>query len=166
MSVQDDIKKLRDYFSMQYSEPAVLLAYLFGSRVDDSTGPLSDTDIAVLYSENPSDAVKYRLCHELAKMLDSDRIDLVVLNCAPVELKYAVIASGILLYEKSPAERVEFEAHTLSRYGDYLPVLRRQRREIIEESFNETGVQRYRTALGKTERVLEKIRAFQKEVQR
>jgi len=58
------------------------------------------------------------------------------------------------------AVRVEFEATTLSRYGDFLPVLRRQRKEILEEQYDETGIQRYRTALGETQRLLEEIRTI------
>jgi hypothetical protein len=54
--------------------------------------------------------------------------------------------------------RVEFEASTLSRHGDYLPILRRQRKEILEERNYEAGIQRYRTALGQTQRLLKEIR--------
>jgi hypothetical protein len=88
----------------------------------------------------------------------TNRVDLVVLNHAPIELSYAVIVTGTVIYEVNMAVRVEFEASTLSRYGDYLPILRRQRKEILEEHDNETGIQRYRKALGKTQRLLEKIR--------
>jgi predicted nucleotidyltransferase len=158
MPVNGEIKKLHLFFSTQTGQPEVSLAYLFGSRADGSSGPMSDYDIAVLYSEMPPDALRYRLAHELSEAMDTDRIDLVLLNRAPVELKYAVILTGILLYEKSPVERIEFEAHTLDVYGDFLPVLRRQKCEILEERSDEAGIQRYRTALGQTERMLEKIR--------
>jgi predicted nucleotidyltransferase len=158
MTAQDEIKKLSLFFSNQKDKPLVTLAYMFGSRADRSAGQLSDYDIAVLYSEAPPDTIRYRLSHVLAKNLNTDRIDLVVLNRAPIELKYAVIASGILVYEKSPAERVEFESHSLSLYGDYLPILRRQSKEILEERKYEAGIQRYRTALGQTQRLLAKIR--------
>jgi hypothetical protein len=49
--------------------------------------------------------------------------DIVVLNAAPVELASAIIAQGKRLYERDVFTRVEFEADTMSRYGDYLPVL-------------------------------------------
>jgi hypothetical protein len=49
----------------------------------------------------------------------------------------------------------------LSRYGDYLPVLRAQRQSILEEGAHDRRVQRYREALGRTERALGKIRAAQ-----
>ena len=90
----------------------------------------------------------------------TDRVDLVVLNYAPIELRYNVIVTGVVIYEQNPAVRVDFEANTLSRYGDYLPVLRRQRKEILEEHENEAGIQRYREALGETQRLLKKIRTI------
>jgi len=74
-------------------------------------------------------------------------------------LAYAVIAQGRLIYQQSVAERVEFEAKVLSLYGDYLPILRRQRQEILEGGRDEAGVRRCREALRRTERTLAAIRA-------
>jgi hypothetical protein len=76
-----------------------------------------------------------------------------------VELAYAVIAQGQLLYQRSAAERVEFEAKVLSLYADSLPILRRQREEILKDVGKETRIQRYREALGRTEQTLAEIRA-------
>jgi hypothetical protein len=61
-------------------------------------------------------------------------VDLVLLNQAPIELAYRVIAQGKWVYEESRAVRVEYEAYVLGRYGDYLPVLRKQREQILTES--------------------------------
>jgi hypothetical protein len=90
----------------------------------------------------------------------TDRVDLLVLNDAPIELRYAVIVSGIVVYEVNVKTRVEYEALTLSIYGDFLYVLRNQREDILKEGNDETGIQRYRAALGKTQRLLEQIRAL------
>ena len=59
--------------------------------------------------------------HRIAEFPGTDRFDLVVLNRAPVELKYNVVATGKVLYEESRAALVEFEAETLSAYFDSLP---------------------------------------------
>jgi predicted nucleotidyltransferase len=156
--MKSQIKRLENYFSSQEKKQSIELVYLFGSHAGGSEGPISDYDIAALYSKIPSAAERYSLAHKLAILLMTDRVDLVVLNHAPIELRYSVITSGIIIYEENAAVRVEFEANTLSRYGDYLPILRRQRKEILEEHDNETGIQRYRKALGETQRLLEKIR--------
>jgi hypothetical protein len=120
---------------------------------------MSDIDIAVLFTEPPAPESVYRLSHQLSVSLGTGRIDLIVLNRAPVELRYAAIASGVLVFEIDISTRVDFEAQTLGFYGDYLPVLRQQRRDILKESNDESRIQRYREAFGKTERVLEKIRS-------
>lgn len=138
----------------------VILAYLFGSQADGTADPQSDYDIGVLV-RTPSLELWTRLAHEIAALLNVERVDVVLLNRAPVELAYAVIAQGRLLYERSIAERVEFEARVLSLYGDYLPILRRQREEILKGRGHEAGVQRYREALRRTERTLEALGAAQ-----
>ena len=135
----------------------ILLAYLFGSQADGTAGPQSDYDIALLVRQ-PSLALQARLAHEIGIILGTGRVDVVSLNRAPVELAYAVIVQGQLLYQRSVAERVEFEAKVLSLYADYLPILRRQRKEILEDVGKEARVQRYREALGRTERTLAAIR--------
>ena len=153
----DLLKSIKRFFQGLHDKPAVHLAYLFGSSASGKKGPLSDIDIAVLFAEPPTPESVYSLSHQLSICLETDRIDLIVLNRAPVELRYAVIASGILVFEVDTSTRVDFEAQTLSFYGDYLPVLRQQRRDILKESNDESRIQRYRETFGKTERVLAKI---------
>jgi predicted nucleotidyltransferase len=135
----------------------ILLAYLFGSQADGTAGPQSDYDIALLVRQ-PSPALQARLAHEIGIILGTDWVDVVLLNRAPVELAYAVIVQGQLLYQRSVAERVEFEAKVLSLYADYLPILRRQREEILQDVGKEARVQRHREAFGRTERTLAAMR--------
>ena len=152
------IKKLGSLFSCGQKDPSVELAYLFGSHADCTQGPISDYDIAVLFSNPVPPEKAYRVAHKLATLLMTERVDFVVLNRVPIELRYAVVATGIVIYEVSPAVRVEFEASTLSCYSDFLPILSRQKKEILEERNNEAGIQRYRTTLRKTQRLLAEIR--------
>jgi len=154
----DPVQRLIQYLA---GTEQVLLAYLFGSQAEGTAGPQSDYDIALLVRQ-PSLALQARLAHEIGIILGTDRVDVVFLNRAPVELAYAVIAQGQLLYQRSVAERVEFEAKVLSLYADYLPILRRQREEILKDVGKEARVQRYREALGRTERTLGEIRAAQR----
>ena len=147
-------------FSSLKLDPAAELVYLFGSRASNTAGPFSDYDIGVYFSDMPDYHLKYYLGHQVAKVLDTNRIDIVVLNQAPIELRYSVIATGTVIYEITKAARVDFESLTLDLYGDFLPVLRVQREEILKGSNYEAGIQRYRKALGKTRRLLEEIRTL------
>jgi predicted nucleotidyltransferase len=153
----DKFESLRNYLA---SEPQVSLAYLFGSQANGVIGPLSDYDLGVLV-ERPSAELRYRLSYHVGRLMDTDRVDLVLLNQAPVELAYAIIAQGRLLYQRNLALRVEFEAGVLSRYGDYVPILRQQRQDILQGGRHEARVHRYREALGRTERTLAAIGAAQ-----
>lgn len=153
---------LSDLFARIAQANHVRLAYLFGSRAVGRSALQSDYDIAVLF-ETEIDLRKVEvLRHQVCVLLNTDRVDLIQLNRAPVELGYNVIAAGRLLFEASCAARVEFEARTLGLYFDYLPILRRQRTELLKEDNYETGIQRNRTALGKTEELLAQIGTSEK----
>jgi len=156
MSAKPEIaRRLRQFFAEEAARQPVLLAYLFGSRAAGTEKRGSDFDFALLLGEGvPSDEC-YVLAHRLAEHLETDQVDLVVLNRAPIELRYNVVATGHLLYEANPAARAEFEAQTSGCYFEHLPVLRRERQALLDEGEEAyaAGVQRYRAAPGATERM-------------
>lgn len=128
---QDIVSKLRSFFKHIECPPAIHLVYAFGSRVSGRERPLSDYDIAVLFVEMPGRDRICELSHKMSALLMTDRIDLVVLNQAPIELRYAVVAGGKCIYETDLSLRVEFEAQTLSLYGDYLSILANKGRTYL-----------------------------------
>ena len=142
----------------------VSLVYLFGSQLGEATGALSDVDLAVV-SDGVEGSLELQslLSHQFGKAVQPLPVDVILLKDAPVELAYAAIAQGICIYQRDTLTRVEFEADVLSRYGDYLPVLRAQKRAILEEAENDRRVQRYREALRRTDRALGQARAAQKQ---
>lgn len=151
-----DIQHLQQQIqAMIHTQPDIRLVYLFGSQVSGETGPLSDVDLAVLLRHGVSVIQTIsQLEYLFSQLLDGKKIDVIILNQAPIELAYAVIAQGKIVYQHSIAERIEYEAEVMSRYGDYLPFLRAQRQEIVKGTGNERRVQRYREALGRTLRAL------------
>ena len=160
-----ELHELREKIAaLAQTYPAILLAYLFGSRVRGRTGPLSDFDFAILLDRgSQTPALQAQVHHDLALLAGTGRVDVVWLPQAPIELQYAIIGQGVWLYRKNLAVKVEYEADVMSRYGDYLPVLRAQKAAILQEGRRENRIQWYRTALGRTERTLEQIRAAQTE---
>jgi predicted nucleotidyltransferase len=150
-------QKLADVLRHQ---SGVRLVYLFGSQVEGDTGPMSDYDFAVLVDPSVDGRrVVVTLAYELSRVLETADVEVVLLNRAPVELAYAIVAQGTLLVEQDAATRIEYEADVLSRYADYLPVLRAQREDILKGGEHVHRVQRYRAALGRTERSLGQIAA-------
>ena len=160
MSEEGQLQRLRRFFEEMATKHGLIVVYFFGSRAQGRPGPMSDYDFAILFEGEPSMRQRVELAHQLVQLLGTDRVDLVVLNRAPIELKYNVVATGCLLYEASRGWRVEFEAQTLSGYFDHLPILRRWREELIAEGRPEyeAGIQRYRAALGKTQAMLAQAR--------
>jgi predicted nucleotidyltransferase len=156
-----DVQELKDKLStILASLEGVHLLYLFGSRVEGSLGPMSDYDLGMLVDRAADGRhLQAQLAHELACALQTDRVDVVLLNRAPIELAYAIVAQGKVLYERNVATRVEYEAQVLGRYGDYLPVLRAQRDDILRGDDYAHRVHRYRTALGRTRRTIGQIAA-------
>ena len=134
------------------------MVYLFGSRVQGNIGPRSDIDFGVLI-EDPEEREPQcaRLAHEFRKAVGTERVAVVLLDHAPIELAYVVIAQGDCIFQKDEETRVEFEAKILSLYGDYLPVLRAQREDILQGEGHDRRVQRYREALRRTERTLSQL---------
>ena len=156
--------KFNDTKKIFAEEKNILLTYIFGSQVTGKIGQQSDYDFAVFLSQRPSFQFKYKLKNKLLSILDSKQVDLVILNDAPIELKYKVVATGKVIFQKNFIVKTEFEADTLSRYFDYLPVLRAQKKDIlkVKSKGGRYGdrIQRYRATLRKTEEMLNKIRAF------
>ncbi len=100
---------------------SVKLAYLFGSIVRGDANELSDVDIAVMLDESLSKKDMFNeeldLISELTHVLKSDKIDLVVLNDAPLLLKYNIIKNGHVL-KTNEKKRISFETGVMSRYLD------------------------------------------------
>jgi predicted nucleotidyltransferase len=139
--------------------PEISLVYLFGSQVAGKVGPMSDYDLAI-FNTSPSEGFTTQVLfqHALVQLLNTERVDVVLLNRAPVELAYAIISTGELLYQKNTYTRVEFEAGVLGKYGDYLPILRCYKDQITQGDAHAKRVQRYREALGRTQRTLSQAR--------
>ncbi len=142
--------------------PAIVLVYLFGSQAGGVAGPDSDLDLGILV-DHAGDTPEQRagLHYEFARKCPADRVEMLWLNQAPIDLAFAVISQGILLFERDLASRVEFEAGVMSRYGDYLPVLRAQRADLLRGENHAARVQWHREALERTLRTLGEIRASQ-----
>ncbi|MFP3868456.1 MAG: type VII toxin-antitoxin system MntA family adenylyltransferase antitoxin [Desulfobacteraceae bacterium] len=142
--------------------PEVSLVYLFGSQAEGQPGPKSDYDLGVLCNLGQDALQRKTLLHKaLADLVKPASLDVVWLVQAPIELAFAIIRGGKILYQVNLAIRVEFEAQVMSRYADYLPILRTWRQEILAGGQRATRIQWYREALGRTERTLGQIRAAQ-----
>ena len=114
----DKEEKVRELLNKQKH---VKLAYLFGSVAEGKEGKLSDVDIAVFLDESLSKKERFdlqlKLISGLMSILKTDRIDLIVMNDAPLLLKYNIIKHGKILKDNIET-RVKVESRILSDYLD------------------------------------------------
>ncbi|MBI4127029.1 MAG: nucleotidyltransferase domain-containing protein, partial [Deltaproteobacteria bacterium] len=122
----------------EFRHLGVQAAYLFGSRAQGVTGPLSDYDYAVLVEETGhtrGDDLHEKLYDLFASMsprtLENDVIDIVFLKDVGLELRFHVIRYGKVLFDGDQKARLDFETITTLLYCDYRPILDQFDRTIV-----------------------------------
>ena len=85
-------------FEYLESHPTVIFSYLFGSLSKGKPSPLSDVDIAVFLkkAEKVADR-KIEILGRLIEILETDEIDLVVLNTADLPLVMGILKNKKLI---------------------------------------------------------------------
>jgi len=118
LNEMDEEKRVAEFLSKQEH---VKLAYLFGSVAEGKEGKLSDVDIAVFLDESLSKPERFnlqlKLISGLTSIMKTDRIDLTVMNNAPLLLKYNIIKHGKILKEDIET-KIRVESGILSDYLD------------------------------------------------
>jgi uncharacterized protein YutE (UPF0331/DUF86 family)/predicted nucleotidyltransferase len=107
-----------------FAQSPVNAAYLRGALSNRTTfGHLTDVDIAILLMDQikADQFLDYQLYFfsELAKRLESDNIDVMILNQASLLLKLQVIKYGQILYSRDEKQRVSFETKAVMDYLDF-----------------------------------------------
>jgi uncharacterized protein len=107
--------------ALDRSGAAVQCAWLFGSTARGEAGPLSDVDVAVLLDDNVARESYLDIAAALVEELErsAPRIDLTVLNEAPPALRHRVILDGLLLLERDPRQRIDFEVRSFREAMDF-----------------------------------------------
>lgn len=114
--------------------PEITAAYLFGSAAAGHMRWDSDVDVAVLVEESVPKERTFDLEAELAAELEPKlrrRLDLVVLNRAPLLLRYMVYRANRPVFERDPGRAHIFQAQSLSRWYDFAPAHREACRVAI-----------------------------------
>jgi predicted nucleotidyltransferase len=116
-NIEDLIPKALTYLQ---SIPDILFAYVFGSLGRGKHFPLSDVDIAV-YLKEPTGVLekKMEIVGALIDILQTDEIDLVVLNSAPLPLRMRILENKKLVVDREPFLRHHYESLTMREYFDF-----------------------------------------------
>jgi predicted nucleotidyltransferase len=124
---QEIIEILRD--------AGAVFAFIHGSAARGTARAESDIDVAAWWdSEAPPSF----------EVLLPARVDLLVLNGAPLELAGRVAVDGVLLFDEDPAVRVRWVAQTRKIYFDERPRIERSHRSLprVSAVVDETRVLR------------------------
>jgi len=102
------------------SNPKVIFSYLFGSLAKGNPLPLSDVDIAVYLADTShiSDD-KLTILGQLIDILQTDEIDLVVMNIAALPLIINILRNKKNIVDKDPFARHIFESLMMRKYFDF-----------------------------------------------
>jgi uncharacterized protein len=117
--------------------------YVFGSRAREiaqraggmsAPGPSSSSDVDIAVEPTAGSELtaraRVRLSDELESLLDTRRVDLVILSEAPPLLAVEVIR-GELLLTADPVAQAEHELYILRRAADLAPFLRARTQQIL-----------------------------------
>lgn len=114
----------------------VVVSYLFGSFATGTYTPLSDIDIEVLFDKELSQEVVEKLENEilegLMKIFKTDEIDLIILNRAPLSVRYGVLKTARIVYCSNIEKTVDFQAEVISAYLDIKPYKEEFYREFLK----------------------------------
>lgn len=107
------------------SEPDVAFAYLYGSVAKGRSGPLSDVDIAVFFAPSVNSQMRFtrrlELMSKLGQVLQHNKVEVVPLQDAPLDLAFEIVKNGHLICVDDEAARKAFIFETLRRYHDAAP---------------------------------------------
>jgi uncharacterized protein len=148
-----DLTALKAYFETRED---VAFALLYGSHARGRAGPLSDVDVGVYLTGAPDGAqcfdVRLRMIVDLMGVLKTDDVDVAILNQTPLALTYRVFRDGVLLSCNDRRAMIEFKARALSEYLDFLPILERHNRAILERARTGRLLDGYNPRRGSLER--------------
>jgi predicted nucleotidyltransferase len=102
------------------SRSDIAFAYLFGSLAKGDPKPLSDVDIAIYLSqENNIVERKLEILGQLMDLLETEEVDLVILNTTHLALKMKILEARKVLLDNLPFIRHCYESLTMREYFDF-----------------------------------------------
>jgi len=118
--VDEIIEKLKKFFE---GREEVQFAILFGSLAKGTANAFSDIDIAVMIDPQFDTTFPYgyqaTLIADLMQVLRRNDIDVVMLNNAPIILRYQILRCGNFICVRDEQVRTQFQIDTINRYEDF-----------------------------------------------
>ena len=116
LQLDEKINKLPVFFA---GIPEVLAAFLFGSYGTQNQTVVSDIDFAVLFDKRLELREEAAFLAKLSNFLGTDRVDLVNLNKAPLNIQFRAVSEGTIVYERDYITTCDYIEKLLGLYQDY-----------------------------------------------
>jgi predicted nucleotidyltransferase len=131
------IESFAPQLKMAFEKHGVILAYLYGSQAIGKAGPLSDVDIAVLFSPGLPKDERFRrslnLAADLAHIFRRDDVNVLDLQQGTPLLNNNVRLTGRAIYCVDERARAEFALRALQQFVDTAPLRLEQNRYLQEK---------------------------------
>jgi predicted nucleotidyltransferase len=115
-------------FLQHHSE--IFAVYLFGSFVIRES--FADIDLGVLLRREPEDILEYEIeLESKLEKLERFRLDVRVLNRAPISFAQNFIRHGRLIIDREPNIQSDFESYVLKKYFNFARFRRMYLTEVI-----------------------------------
>lgn len=117
------IEKHQKKLNKIFKENQVALAYLFGSAARGKMTPLSDIDIAVVFSDEVKEDNYFdkalNLAHKTRNVFEIDKVDVINLETVTSPLlKHNAVFGGKLIFGKDRGLQFEIESGIMKEYED------------------------------------------------
>jgi len=116
LKLDEKLNNLPGLFSKM---PEILAVFLFGSYGTENQTDISDIDFAILFDRKLNLVEEADCLMRMSQFLETDRVDLVNLNKAPLNLQFRVISEGKIIYEKAYIITCDYIENVIDLYQDY-----------------------------------------------
>ena len=111
-------QKIDSLINLFMKDRNIIFAYLFGGLVQGRFNPLSDVDLA-LYLKDRKKLDYLETFQKISKTLETEEIDLIILNNAPLSLAGRILQNRKVLVDKVPFLRHRYESLILREFFDF-----------------------------------------------
>ena len=122
-------QKMKPLIELLNKQPHITFAYLFGSKAKGYANERSDWDIAIYITESMKENLlwpAFELEAHLSRAVKAT-VQVTILNRPlPPVFAFEILKDGILLIDRKPNLRMEFENKILRHYYDWQYFLNRQ----------------------------------------
>lgn len=116
------IEKIKERITLLCEgHPEIAAVFLFGSHGTSYETKFSDIDLGVLFSPDcvPDLRGEMYFADLFSMAIEREDVDLVILNKAPLPLRYRIVAEGVLIFERDYYYTSDFLAFTYRLFLDY-----------------------------------------------